>query len=99
VEWHWVNTARLTTALDKWAPTVDNDDMDAVLDALEEIAANPYDSLQTAKMQGTRDHVDRWVALLPHNWILVYSIYPAGVVPTTNQPSLLVRDFMQGFPE
>lgn len=90
----WLNEHRLTWQLD----TIENDDeLDDVLDALESIADSPSDNPLAAPMQGTHDHVDRQIALLPHGWVLVYSVYPQGVLNGPQEPSIVVRSFDKRF--
>ncbi len=92
--YRWLNEHRLTHQLDK---ITDDDELDDVLDALDEIARDPNGSPLAAPMQGTRDHVDRMIALLPHGWVVVYSIYEQGVPPGPQVPSLVVRSFDKRF--
>ena len=92
--WRWLNEPRLTWALDQCP----DEQLDDVLDALDLLLEDPWRADLTAVMQSTRDHVDRMIALLPHGWVLVYSIHPDGVPPGPRQPGLVVRSLDHRFP-
>jgi len=59
----WLHEHRLYDELDTIS---DTEELDAVLDALESISDEPVDNDLVAPMQGTRDHVDRMIGLLPY---------------------------------
>ncbi len=90
----WYNEHRLTFALDK---VTDEGELEAVLEGLDMVMADPYGPL-TTEMRGTRDHVDRRIAILPRGWVLVFTPYPNGVFPH-REPGLLVRELRCQFPE
>lgn len=89
MEWRWLNEHRLWHGLD----SCDDDEREDLLDALDLILEDPERSDLTAPMQGTHDHMDRTIGLLPHGWVIVYTICPAGVPPAVKYPSLVVKSF------
>lgn len=89
MEWRWLNEHRLTHGLDQCP----DDELDDVLDALDMLLVDPANDSITTRMPGTRDHTERWVALLPHGWVIVYTPYPGGVPPVDTGPALVVRHF------
>jgi hypothetical protein len=91
VEWEWVNEQRLTWALDK---ITDDSVLDDLLDALDDVLADPYGETVTSPMRGTMYRMDRFIAPLPHGYFVVFSPYPDGIPPSTSRPSLLVRAFV-----
>ncbi len=93
MEWRWLNEHRLTHALDTCAPA----ELDDLLDALDELLADPQRPDMTAPMHGTKDKMDRTIALLPHGWVLVYTVCPAVVPPAVKHPSLVVKSFDKRF--
>jgi hypothetical protein len=97
VEWRWGNERRLYLALDQ---VKDQDVLDDLLDALDAVLLDPFGEWSSV-MRGTRYRTDRYIAALPHLWYLVFTPYPDGVPPSTNLPTLVVRDLyplMQGTP-
>lgn len=90
--WVWANEHRLYIALDKVS---DRDELDDLLDALDEVLADPYGGA-ASHMRGTSRTVDRWILPLPHGWVLVYTPYPAGI-PPQSKPMVLVRDLIKMF--
>lgn len=90
MEWQWANEHRLTWQLDKITANVVLDDL---LDALAELLIDPYRTDLSSPMRGRMYGQDRFIAPLPHGYALVFTPYPDGIVPTTSEPTLLIRDF------
>lgn len=90
MEWVWANEHRLTWQLDK---ITDNDVLDDLLDALDELIANPLTDELSSPLRGPLYRQDRFVAPLPHGYFIVFTPYPNGIAPVTSRPTLLIRDF------
>lgn len=93
--WQWLNEHRLVFAV----AGCPEDELDDLLDDLDAVLADPYDPAYTSPMRGDRAHVDRMIALLRNGWVLVFSVAQGGVMPTTSDPSLVVRSLERRFPK
>jgi hypothetical protein len=91
--WRWVNEQRLTWELDQCP----EDQLDALLDALDMVLADPMNPALTSCLRGNLDAGDRYVAPLPYGWVLVFTPRPDGVPPTTVDPVLVVRSMYRMF--
>lgn len=88
MEWRWGNEHRLYFALDR---VTDPQVLDDLLDALDDVLADPYGPLCSV-MRADLYHTERRIAALPHLWYLVFTPAPGGAPPATTKPLLIVRD-------
>lgn len=76
--YQWANEHKLEEAL---SAEPRDEVVDELLDALDALLVAPTDPARANRLQGTDRIPDAYVALLPHEYVISYRVYPRGIPP------------------